>query len=533
MFRRPSYPIATVDADSSPTVASETVAQPVPSNQTTPSHIPLIPRSFTEPPSLENPPSFEIPPPTFPPPPDQVDSPTLGVELVQGSETPRASVDTPVSPISASASFENRRASLQQKRASQRLSLDNHAASSSEYQTRLTIHQNQMKSFEESFPPDLIIPAKYQNLPAYPDDPKRKTAEDHTPTQADFPADTKAKSNTDDTSGPKRLVLDTQALPERSNSYDIPASPDYAIAADSAADESNGTRENRASSLSFIQFADIHSEGFSLKTPETPRHLKFHRESQSTFDDTAFESPERDLDHVVSAESGSRHSVQQPTRSTSKSSRRRGSQPRSTSTRSSLRRVLSRGSSKENDVEQLDSPTIPSDTFRVREQEEIKKQPTVSLFPKTKRRSQQLATVAKYPNPVLQEVPATPSTAVESPTRKKRQRSSLLGNFGLKGVDSSPKSRLGFHKRADTDLPSHGTPVQLTENDIVAAPIHIESEPQPLQRSATVNQSPLENGKKKGRFSGLSVSLVFIFWERMSLVTHAFKIVLSYQVTPS
>ena len=510
MFRRPSYPIATVDADSSPIVTSETVAQPVQPNQTTPSHIPLIPRSFTEPPSSENPPSFEMPPPTFPPPPDQVDSPTLGVEPVQGSETPRASVDTPVSPISARASFENRRASLQQKRASQRLSLDNHAAPSSEPQTRLTIHQNQMKSFEESFPPDLIIPAKYQNLPAYPNDPKRKTAEDHTPTQADFPADTNAKSVTGEISGPQKLVLDTQTLPERSNSYDDPASPDYAIAAESAADEGNGTRENRASSLSFIQFADIQTEGFSLKAPETPRHLRFRRESQSTFDDTAFESPERNLDHVVSVASGSRHSVLQPTRSTSKSSRRRGSQPRSASTRSSLRRALTRGSSKENDVEQLDSPTIPSDTFRVREQDEIKKQPTVSLFPKTKRRSQQLATVAKYPNPVLQEVPATPSTAVESPTRKKRQRSSLLGNFGIKGTDNSPKSRLGLHKRTETDLPSHGTPTQLAENNVVAAPVRVEAEPQPLQRSATVNQSPLENGKKKGRFSGLSVSPIFL-----------------------
>ena len=512
MFRRPSYPIASIEANSSP-LASNTIAQPVPTTKTNPSHIPLASRSFTEPPGIAFQSSFESHSPTFPP-PDQADSPTLGVEPLPESETPRASFSTPVSPMSATESSENRRASLQQRKMSQGLSTDDHATLPSDVQTRLTIHQNQMRSFEESFPPDLIIPAKYQNLPAYPNNPKRKAADDNTPTQADFPADANsAKSQSRGSSVHRNIFLQTETSPKHTHGYDAPANPDYVIAADRVASEDglvgndNEEGRRRASSLSFIHFTDVQSEGFALQVPQTPDHLRLARKSQEAFDETAFESPERDLGPIASADS--RHSVQYPKRSTSDFSNEDDSKQRSASANSSLQRVHTNYGMNESSVEQLDSPTIPTDTFRVREHEEVKKQPTVSLFPKTKRRSQQLASALKVPNPVLQEVPPTPGTEVEIPPRltsKRKQRSSVLGNIGIRGLENSPKSRLGFHKRTGTDVTSYDVSSLTPERKIRNVRASTEPEPQILQRSATLNQSPLEKDKKKSRFSGLSVS---------------------------
>ena len=509
-FRKPSATNESVQtiATEPQTHVTETEARPVPVPPSqTPSSQPLsVPRNTTEPPSIDSqPPSVVSEPPL--PPSDSVDAASSGVKNAPDPETPRASYDTPVSPVSARASFENRRASLQQKR-DKRVSMDNHAPLTSEFQSRLTVHQNQMQPFEESFPPDLIIPAEYRNLPAYPNDPKRNVTNEETPTQADFPAETPIKSSSG--AGPADgLVLDTD-VGSRQNSYNVPASPDYDVETTQPAQgtvetSAEGVRGQRSSSLSFIRFADVQPEGFVLKAPITPHNAKFSHESQSTFDQTAFDSPERNLSHMVSAESARRPSLAEPRRSSiSATSRREGSRRRSRSATSSLRRALTRDHSKQSEAEPLDSPTIPVDTFRVREPHDQKKPPAISLFPKTKETNppQQLVGLPKQP-PVDQDVSVTQSIAVDTSqtkTSRKKQRSSLLGNLGIKGLESSPKSRSTLHKRAGTDLPRWNAP------DVSAEQKLVDQKPQPesLQRSATVAQTPPEQGKRKGRFSSFS-----------------------------
>lgn len=315
----------------------------------------------------------------------QVDSPTLGVD---GAETPKASDATPISPISARTSFENRRASLKQKRASMdhRSSLDQRVISA-ELQARLTVHEKQMRSFGEEFPADLIIPAEY--LPKLPTNPRR----DITPTQADFPAK-------------KSLWLDTS----QTTSYDAPVSPDYAVKPSEEKPE-----DKHLSSLSFIRFGDAPSD-LVLQTPITP--------AQSDKSDA--------LSQVVSAES-----------------------------RKSGEVISESGSRSRHSSQQLDSPTVPVETFRI--QVSPPKRQSLQLVPE----------------------PFTPSTAIES---KRKQRASLLGNLGL---GMKPQ-----HKRAATDMAAY-------EPDKVEEPISKEPPKAEIpQRAVTVLPLP-EKGKKR-RFSGLS-----------------------------
>ena len=327
---------------------------------------------------MYNLPSMPVSPQTV----KHVDSPTLGVE----SETPKAS-GTPISPISARTSFENRRASLKQKRASMdhRSSLDQRVMSA-ELQARLTVHEKQMRSFGEEFPADLIIPAEY--LPKLPTNPKR----DVTPTQADFPAK-------------KTLWLDTS----QPTSYDAPVSPDYAVKEEKP--------DKHLSSLSFIRFEDAPGD-LALKTPETP--------SDS-------------LSHVVSEE---KSPVDSSLGSTGQSSH----------------------------VEQLDSPTVPAETFRIQ------------VTP-PKRQS-------------LHE-PYTPSTMVD----KRKQRASLLGNLGL-GMKSPA------HKRAATDLAAYETEPNPEPREPPKEPPREPSrelpKADPPQRAATVLVPEKPEKGKKRRFSGLS-----------------------------
>ena len=444
---------------------------------------------------------------------DQHETQTESIEHAQGSETPRASIRSPVSPVSARASFEhrreNRRASLQQKRAS----MDTHATTLPDFGIRLTVHQNQMKPFEQSFPPNLIIPAEYPNLPAYPNDPKRRTVENATPTQASFPA-TNQNAKNGESSLSNGLSLDTDVA-SRQNSYNAPASPDYDTGAHQgpkeqlhmgAFDEAPG---ERSSSLSFIRFADIQSEGFALKEPETPYENRFERESQSTFDQTAFESPERTLRHVESVEAGSRPSVQSRSRSVSVNSKSKAGPPRSASTRSSLPRAWKRQDSEQSGFNQVDSPTIPIDTFRVIDQPHQKKQPGISLFPKTRdqKTQQRPAEPAQTQGQSQQEAPAvTPATAVDTSQPKssrKKQRSSLLGPFGIKGLDGRARSRVNFHRTGETELPRWNTAGFAMEQKAVDAPVYTDPNAEQPQRAATMTQTQ-EKAKKRGRFSGLS-----------------------------
>lgn len=364
--------------------------------------------------------------------------------------------------------------------------------------------------FQDSFPPDLIIPAEFRNLPAYPNDPKRNATEEETPTQADYPPRTFDDSGCRDNPLSNGLEKNAHLEP-----YDVPASTDHAIdpertPAEQLLDvgEAHGGRGNRASSLSFIQFTDMQAEGLALQAPVTPHRLRHIRESRSTFDKTAFDSPERDLDQVVSVESDEQATMRQSSRSMSASSQMRDRQSRSASTKSSLRRTSTRDTPKY-DVEQLDSPTIPADTFRVMKQQDHKKQPSISLFPNTTGRSASQPLVAARPSlfPMQQNAPLTPSTAVSTPqatASKKKQRSSLLGNLGIKGLESSTRSHPSLHKRAGTDMQSYSSDFAADRKTSSPQPI-TEPPRENLQRAATVTPNSLGE-KKKARFLGLSVS---------------------------
>lgn len=175
-----------------------------------------------------------------------------------------------------------------------------------EPQVRLTIHQNQMRSFGEEFPADLITPTKYHLPQNFEETPRLvgDTSTDQTPTQADFPkgviangvrpanpiAAEEAIKKTERRGPASTLWLDTVGTAQDHN-FNGPASPDYALRPQQEPEEdaldkdlAHGRQDGQKqfNSLSFIQFDPVPSEDLALNVPVTPKRISIvHDRSDS------------------------------------------------------------------------------------------------------------------------------------------------------------------------------------------------------------------------------------------------------------
>ena len=422
-----------------------------------------------------------------------------------------------------------------------------------ELQARLTIHQNEMRSFGEEFPADLIIPAEYRIPPDAEKSPEKAndTSAEKTPTQADFPKEV-VGDRTNNTSPlhaeeikkaerkatSSSLWLDTTGTTQN-HTFDGPASPDYALRKEEEATEGEkdeklpsdkrpGTHKH-FSSFSFIQFDPMPSADLTLKNPITPRRQSFNREYSETGTSSQHEtqtsessfanypaaedfgalpaepsvSSNPDLNRSLSIDSQSLQDKSGPEQLTHQPLQ----DSEDTRSRSSIVILATKRLSKQLGDNALDSPTISKHESN-QTRDGMQKDPTNAY----KRHS------------MLSDVRESRELYPDGKDSRKQNRKSLLGlglNMRPPTAESLPaKATRGpkfslipsIRKRTETDLSRY-------EADVSRPALTIDKNPSNVQRSATAvfegdkqnpnsgateNLGPYREKAKRRRFSGLS-----------------------------
>ena len=166
-----------------------------------------------------------------------------------------------------------------------------------EAQSRLTVHQNQMTSFGESFPADLVIPPQFQKKT------NDAAAGDRTPTQADFPPPWTTK---DDVSHgqytPNAAQPSSSSIPQGHSSPVADRSKLGTPISDlnRTMTEEGASLEQRPSGstrhFSFIEFGAVPSDELSLQSPMTPLEETSFEDRLSETDHSAFRTASIDGD---------------------------------------------------------------------------------------------------------------------------------------------------------------------------------------------------------------------------------------------
>ena len=373
--------------------------------------------------------------------------------------------------------------------------------------SRLTVHQNQMTSFGESFPADLVIPPRFQ------DKSNGSDSNDRTPTQADFPPPQKAMNNTSNgaAASPESSSMATQSLTQATPAgstlrlVNLPKSntPLSDLNCTTTTDGLGVSHvlNSPTKHFSFIEFGAVPSEELSLQSPMTPHE-------ESSFEDRFSES-----DHPAYriAHDEDENGAFDGSRKTSASF-----QPFSPSNMATASR---------HDGQFGDVPMFSNSHVRPREEAHDSRQYDPSQFygiessPDRsrlgKRQSLRASPAPNSANPSYSNSPARSFTVNENPgiesktnaTGKRKKRGSMFGLGGSLASQQSPDREVKpiAVERAKTDVQGmndRGNP----RGQSKAQTQHQRSKSQNiLSRSATSGAATAEKGKKN-RFSALGVS---------------------------
>ena len=401
--------------------------------------------------------------------------------------------------------------------------------------TRLTVHQNQMESFESSFPADLVVPSQYKtsnySSKALGEVDNSKT---HTPTQADFPPRVTSRKPPPGAIKVVTGTVDASSSAQPDNS--CPGSKDFGSAyaatfrqrtkpkgTENGKTRTNGNISVESSEVpssrldiskidpdtfprpfSFIHFADIPSDQLAIKTPVTPKGFKF-RHNRIVSDQSYFQSPvgqdtEPDWEIPKKRPSGKRKPGSFPLTRPEGPSRNASSDSGRISQRSSSLR--SHGSRRIGNAEGQRDSSPPADSQRRRW--------------RSRPLSDALDGIDESPRPDSSTIPGLiarqRTNEPASPTRaRKQKRGSLMNNFGSHPtVEEAPQENPPHipvaTSQSEPPQPQRPTP---TRTDPVK---HQRSKSKTLLLRPTSSSAKPEEASaapekaKKKRFSGLSVS---------------------------